>query len=59
MGIYRSDVDCARKEGTASIKFRTQMTVMGTIDKNTPEHALEVAVGREHDAFKTGQFGRP
>jgi len=39
MGINRSDVDGASKEGT--------------------EQALEVAVGREHDAFKTSQFGRP
>lgn len=39
------------------MRVRAKMTVI--IDKNSPEQALEVAVGREHDAFKTSQFGGP
>ena len=42
------------------IKRLEPMTTITTIvDNNTPEQALEVTVGREHDAFKTSQLGRP
>jgi hypothetical protein len=38
MGIDRLDVDGASKEGTASIQFRTKMTVIGS---NRQEHTPE------------------
>lgn len=59
MCINSFDVDGASKECAASESLGPMTIIMGIVDNNTPEQTLEVAVGREHDAFKTSQFGRP
>jgi hypothetical protein len=59
MSINSFDVDGASKECAASESFRTNGDHNRHTRQFTPEQTLEVAVGREHDAFKTSQFGRP
>lgn len=58
LSINNFNVDGASEECAASESLNPIMT-LGIVANNSPEQTLEVAVGREHDPFKTSQFSRP